>query len=263
MKQGSQESLAQTAGSFAEGLPPARLRRHFSRAWRHSNEGANELRFVVVPDGCIDLILIGGELRIAGPDTAPMVEAIGARSHAFGLSFRPGAAASLLDLPASQLAGQRIRLEAILGPRAARFEAMIADARSAAEAQSCFLEAIGELAAARPPAEMLAPAIWRELFVARDRRSAGLRRLASRLGLSERTLRRRSLDYFGHAPDRLGAIARLQLFLAEAGREKVKGLAELALLAGDADQAHLTRECRRLTGLTPAALRLQLARGGP
>jgi len=136
---------------------------------------------------------------------------------------------------------------------------LIADARGAALAQARFLEVIDELAAARPVAETLAPAIWRELFAPRNRSSKGLRQLASRLGLSERTLRRRSLDYFGHAPDRLGAIARLQLFLAAAGREKEKGLAELALAAGYADQAHLTRECRRLTGLTPAALRAQLA----
>jgi AraC-like DNA-binding protein len=31
-------------------------------------------------------------------------------------------------------------------------------------------------------------------------------------------------------------------------------LAELAAAAGYADQAHLTRECRRLSGLTPSEL---------
>jgi AraC-like DNA-binding protein len=46
---------------------------------------------------------------------------------------------------------------------------------------------------------------------------------------------------------------RLRRFLA-LGEEAGGGLATLAAEAGYADQAHLTRECRRLTGRTPAEL---------
>jgi AraC-like DNA-binding protein len=46
--------------------------------------------------------------------------------------------------------------------------------------------------------------------------------------------------------------------LAEAGAGRWRaggdGLAALAFAAGYADQAHLTRECRRLAGRTPAEL---------
>jgi AraC-like DNA-binding protein len=38
------------------------------------------------------------------------------------------------------------------------------------------------------------------------------------------------------------------------GRRGGDGVAGLAIDAGYADQAHLTRECRRLTGLTPREL---------
>ena len=41
------------------------------------------------------------------------------------------------------------------------------------------------------------------------------------------------------------------LALAEGGEDD---LAALAFAAGYSDQAHLTRECRRLAGLPPAAL---------
>jgi len=43
----------------------------------------------------------------------------------------------------------------------------------------------------------------------------------------------------------------------------VTAAAQLAAQAGYADQAHLTRECRGLAGLTPAALARQRAQGHP
>ena len=102
-------------------------------------------------------------------------------------------------------------------------------------------------------------AIWRELFGVRVPAGAGLRQVAARLCLSERTLRRRSLDLFGHAPARLGAIARLQRFLAAVRAHPSEGLAELAFSAGYADQSHLSRECRRFIGLSPGAVKRQFA----
>jgi AraC-like DNA-binding protein len=47
-------------------------------------------------------------------------------------------------------------------------------------------------------------------------------------------------------------VMRLQRLLALAPR--YEGLAELALACGYADQAHMTAECTRLAGLSPAAL---------
>lgn len=259
------EPLAQSAGHFEEWPAPPELALHFRRAWRHVNSGPAELRFAVVPDAGIDLIFIDGALRVAGPDTARLIESIAPKAEAFGLSFAPGAASAFLRLPAHELAGRRVALRDIIGRRATAFEAMIREARSASEAGSLFLERVGRFAASRPASDRLAPAIWRELFRVRDRRRLTLREVARRLDLSERSLRRRSLDYFGHAPDRLGAIARLQLFLAAVRSAPAEGLAEslaeLAALAGYADQAHLTRECRRFTGLTPAMVRRGLAPG--
>ena len=49
-------------------------------------------------------------------------------------------------------------------------------------------------------------------------------------------------------------IQRFQHFLALAEQQPGAALSRLALEAGYADQAHLTRECRRLSGLSPAAL---------
>jgi AraC-like DNA-binding protein len=84
--------------------------------------------------------------------------------------------------------------------------------------------------------------------------------LAPLLGVSERQFRRRCQSAIGVAPKALHAMLRFQRFLAQAqfalsqGKKPAgDGLALLAADAGYADQSHLTRECVRLTGLTPRA----------
>ncbi|MGH2872178.1 MAG: helix-turn-helix transcriptional regulator [Solirubrobacteraceae bacterium] len=74
--------------------------------------------------------------------------------------------------------------------------------------------------------------------------------LAAELGFSERQLRRRFLASVGYGPKILQRVLRLRRFLAAERHH----LARAALDAGYADQAHLARECVRLTGLSPSEL---------
>jgi AraC-like DNA-binding protein len=85
--------------------------------------------------------------------------------------------------------------------------------------------------------------------------------LATHLALSASQLRRRCLQSVGVSPKVLQRTLRFQGFLALAqagamatGRRGADGMAGLAVDVGYADQAHLSRECLRLTGLTPSQL---------
>jgi AraC-like DNA-binding protein len=81
------------------------------------------------------------------------------------------------------------------------------------------------------------------------------------LSMSERTLRRRFEQSFGYGPKTLDRILRYQRFLRLA-RGSRQPTAIQAAEAGYADQAHLVRECRRMTGSTPRQLdRIMRARG--
>jgi AraC-like DNA-binding protein len=51
-----------------------------------------------------------------------------------------------------------------------------------------------------------------------------------------------------------GFLALAQAGVTASGRRGADGVAGLAVDAGYADQAHLSRECLRLTGLTPGQL---------
>ena len=80
---------------------------------------------------------------------------------------------------------------------------------------------------------------------------AGLRldQLAAHVGLSERTLRRRCLDAFGYGFKTLDRVLRFQRFFRLASRPENHNLADMAARAGYADQAHMTREVRRMSGI--------------
>ncbi|MER7370955.1 helix-turn-helix domain-containing protein, partial [Nonomuraea wenchangensis] len=94
-----------------------------------------------------------------------------------------------------------------------------------------------------PPADPDAPFIARAL-----RHGRSVSEVARDLGLSERQLHRRSLTAFGYAPKTLQRIVRFQraLRLARAGVP----LATVAAEAGYADQAHLSHEVKRLSGVS-------------
>ena len=80
--------------------------------------------------------------------------------------------------------------------------------------------------------------------------------VAARLFVSERQLQRRFGEAIGYGPKTLQRILRFQRAIA--GLRGSFGLAGAAVLAGYADQAHFSRESRRLAGLSPRALALWL-----
>jgi transcriptional regulator GlxA family with amidase domain len=80
-----------------------------------------------------------------------------------------------------------------------------------------------------------------------------LHKIAGAMGRSERDLRRRSRSAFGYGPATLARIVRFHRALGLA-RRSPRGLAELAVAAGYADQPHMNHDVRALTGTTPGRL---------
>jgi methylphosphotriester-DNA--protein-cysteine methyltransferase len=63
------------------------------------------------------------------------------------------------------------------------------------------------------------------------------------------------VEHVGYGPKTLQRILRLQSVVAQLqSRHQRVGLAAAAARAGYADQSHLTRESRQLTGLSPRQL---------
>ncbi|WP_431042285.1 helix-turn-helix domain-containing protein [Streptomyces sp. P1-3] len=221
----------------------------------------------VLPDGCTDLIWRaagpGGELIVAGPDTAAHLAAAPPGTRFTGLRFAPGAGPAVLGVPAHELRDMRVALAA-LWPAAEvrRLAALLAEAGADAEADAGevaggavgrVLETAAErrLRAAGPPDPVLGE------VVARLRGGWPVAAVAERVGLSERQLYRRSLAGFGYGPKTLARVLRLRRALAAA--RTGTGFAEAAAAAGYADQAHLAREVRALAGVPLGTLLGDLA----
>ena len=86
-----------------------------------------------------------------------------------------------------------------------------------------------------------------------DDGTATVAETAARTFVSERALQRRFAHDVGYGPKVLQRVLRFQRFMRELAAPRVE-LARAALLAGYADQSHLSRETRRLAGLSPRQL---------
>ncbi|MFC8044557.1 helix-turn-helix domain-containing protein [Nocardia sp. NPDC057353] len=206
--------------------------------------GVAESELPVLPDGCMDLIWSAGRLVVAGPDTVAHRPAPGGAAFT-GFRFAPGTAPAVLGVPAAEVRDSRVDLAELWPARAAR--ALAAELEAAADPAAALEAAVLRRAAERPAPD---PALGRVVAALSAGRS--VRDIAESVGWTPRTMHRRSLAAFGYGPKTLARVLRLQRGLARA-RAGVP-LAESAVGAGYADQAHFTREVRELTGLTPGAL---------
>lgn len=223
----------------------------------------------------------GAPPTLLGPLTGARTEIIPAATTVIGVRFWPGAlslrgpnprrpvAAAGLD----EVVDQQIVLDGLWGPDAAR----LSDAARHDDAEQALARLQAHLvragcgtprdprirAAVRSlmPWPTVAAGVHQATSEAGGSRSVGA--VAEQVGLSASQLRRRCTQDVGVGPKVLQRMLRFQAFLALAqaaadgsvpGLDHGEGTAGLAARVGYADQAHLSRECLRLSGLTPGQL---------
>jgi AraC-like DNA-binding protein len=202
----------------------------------------------IVPDGCVDAMWLDGRLCVAGPDTGWRMGQLPPGVTNVGVRFRPGAAPLLFGaVPVSELLDQQVELADLWGARVAR--RLAARTGDAASAASVLQEAV----VARLPHVGEPDPVVRSAVRALHRPRASVVAVADRFGLSERQLRRRFTATVGYGPKALAGVLRLRRAMALCARPGAVP-ADVAAEAGYADQPHLTREMRRLAGVTPGEL---------
>jgi AraC-like DNA-binding protein len=233
--------------AYREHAPAPDLAGLVACTWERRGASAGEVR--VLPDGCADLVWSrSGGLRIAGPDTGPVVYELETGYEAAGLRLRPGAAGSVLGIPLAELRDQRAPLEWLWGRDAALLEERLALAEPG-DRRDLLEQAVRPLAREAEPDPLVVASLG-----LLGRRESSVAELSRTLAIGERALRRRFDRAIGYGPKKLDRIIRFRRFLRQARSRRDASLAETAFELGYADQAHLTRECRRLSGLTPGDL---------
>ncbi|GII41973.1 helix-turn-helix domain-containing protein [Planotetraspora phitsanulokensis] len=229
---------------------PGRYRERASRVpgavlWRRITP-AGDTAQRVLPDGCMDLIWADGDLMVAGPDTEAHLDPAPAGTRYVGLRFAPGTGPAILGVPAHELRDLRVPLNdlwrAVQVRRLADHLHSVLESGAMTDVGAAMEQVAGALFAQTGPAD---PAVAQMVALVR----AGLPAagVAVAAGISERQLHRRCLAVFGYGPKTLGRILRMNraVDLARAGTP----FATVAATAGYADQAHLAREVKALTGV--------------
>ena len=201
---------------------------------------AHEGDIRVLPDGCIDLMINDGRLVVAGPDTHAKLVPAGAAW--VGLRFEPGLASAWLGIPANEIVDTRPDLADLRPTRGVPPTA----------------EGLEEAAVALV-GEGRYPEPWISGLVRLLRAGQTVRQVSAELGWSERQLHRKSLAAFGYGPSTLAGILRFQRALVNAGQ---RPLADVARVAGYADQAHLARAARSLAGVPMTTLLSERSQAG-
>jgi AraC-like DNA-binding protein len=246
--------VAEAAVIYREQAPPPALAPWVRCLWRLTVQGKGGPGRVV-PDGFMDLVASGPGLHLAGPDTRAWQVRRRAGGVAVGVRFHPGAAPSLVGPPASELLDTRVAPEDLWGRPGRELAERVGEAASPPAALAAMVAGLtARLADAAPPDPLVAAAV---AFMERDPAAAGrVGALGPTVGLGERQLRRRFLASVGYGPKTLARVLRFQRLLAllQADPAVRPTLADAAVRAGYADQAHMTAECTRLAGRSPAAL---------
>ncbi|MDN3353014.1 helix-turn-helix domain-containing protein [Actinomadura sp. DC4] len=240
--------------SYVERAPTPALASLVSSVWvqqvgdqavtqRHVPHGGAEVRCV-----------LGEPPRLLGPLTTSTYHDIPAGGTVVGVRLRPGVLGGLAGMPADELVDQNVpgadiwsdpaRLTDVLGEAATPQAAL-------AELQAFLLRSAGE------PDPLVSEAVVRLMPAS----GGGTAALPELLSISERQLRRRCRAAVGVGPKELQRILRFQGFIARVqasvDERSDVDLARWAIEAGYHDQAHLSRECRRLAGATPGEVLAQ------
>jgi AraC-like DNA-binding protein len=227
--------------------PPDDLRGLVEHVWiQPHSDGSHDWR--VVPDASAHLIAPVVEssrgrhlrVRLVGPRSRAAAIDLRGRILTVGVRFRPGALSTLVCHPAVEFKDRSLAIGDVLSSGVMDGLELSPDAPPLLLAGE--MVRIVRRGARRSTAGPLADAI---------RKVSRVRGVTEALAVPGRTLRDRAQREIGLSPKRCLRILRLHraLMLASKGNHT---WVDIAQMAGYADQAHFTRECRSLLGETPS-----------
>jgi AraC-like DNA-binding protein len=234
---------------YRELAPPPPLAPYVECFWEVE---ASDESHRVLPDGCMDILFHVGDsrARVIGPMTGPaLVEAEGI-SRTTGVRFRPGVAPGLLGFAASELRDAEASAVEALGPEGRTLDQRLADADGDL---GVVRQALCDVVKARLRAAPRGPrAVGRAIALFES--SGGtlaVYEVAACLGVGERQLERLFHRWVGYGPKMFARVVRTRRATRAIARGTIASWASLAADCGYVDQAHLVREFRALTGVTP------------
>ncbi len=234
------------------GYPPPDLAHYIDSCWSITSEGKSGTSFhEIFPDSNMKLVfrfsLSACRMVLMGPVTEKSTVEIDEASDYFGFRFRPGQTPRLADVHAADLVDSCVDILQIRGVSIDSLAGQLCPLQDHAQRQRVMEELVrGCLPLVTDRRCLRATALV-------DAHGGRLRvnELASRLGLHIRTLERLFNSQLGVSPKRLTRFLRLRQIFSHLHAGKYESLAELAHACGYADQSHMIKEFKELTGRLP------------
>lgn len=221
---------------------------------------------IVLPTGTVEVVInlrgekigVSGGLRpltfetfdgavVCGPHCEPFIIDTSRPADLLGVHFAPGGAFPVLGVPLDQIRNRRVSLRDLWGAAGDELLYRVYSAPTAAESARA-LESF--LADRLEAARSIEPAVAAALGAL----NAGVRNIGqikSWIGLSPRHFERLFRAQVGLSPKRLARVLRFQSLLSTLEPAPFIDWAALAVEGGYSDQAHLIKEFREFTGVTP------------
>lgn len=225
---------------------------YFLCFWKQVVVGSRAYAHRVLPDACVDIVFINDDPPVVvGPWTEPFTVRLAAGTKIVGARLHPGRAPDLLGMPAAELLNRSAPLSEVWGQNRARFSPVLDLARSASRR----LRLAETLLRATSLAKQADPVVTASIRWLAHHSHGRVEQLSQRIGISHRQLQRRFSTAVGYGPKTFQSVLRFQRLLSLASEPGAQhSFADLAVVSGYADQAHMTREARRFANCTPTIL---------
>ena len=251
------------AGTLRSAPVRAALRGHVAHIllYREIFAQGHDVLERVLPDGAVRLVFnlagapstdgaAGQSVEAIGASAAPVVVRLRQKVEGLSVTLRAGAAAALLGVPAGEIAGSAVHLDALWGGDGAELLERMAEASDDA-ARVALLQATLQRRLADAGGTTQATAARAAQLITASSGRRALRDVAAAVGVGERRLQQLFHAHVGLSPRAWSRLARLHGCLRALRLQPTPAWADVALESGFYDQSHLANEFRALCGLTP------------
>jgi AraC-like DNA-binding protein len=235
---------------YARYWPDDDLRSFVEHLWTVEWDCPTPRTSEVLTHPSVQLVVGTDGARVAGVHTARFVTTMTGTGRVLGVKFLPGAFHAFYGGPVSRLRDRMVSPVEVFGAAAAPLQEQVLTRRDHAAA----FEPLQELLRSRQPREdpLIAELGAVTARIAADREITRVEQVVETFGIPLRRLQRLFDEYVGVGPKWVIQRYRLHEAAERIAAGAVDDFAGLAMELGYADQAHFTRDFRKLVGHSPA-----------
>jgi AraC-like DNA-binding protein len=219
-------------------------------------EAAGKRSHVILPDDNVDLLLelsdIGCRVRLFGPATRTTSIQTNNNYDYLGVRFHPGKAPRFAEVKPTVLVDDSVELGDFFGIPIDPLGERLHSCRSAQEKTGLVESLLRSVALDLYPQNVLNEHAVKLLETSNGQ--VKMKELAEQLGISRRTLERVFAEHVGVTPKKFTRILRFQNVLTILRARRFRDFTDLAFTCGYADQSHLIKDFKALTGRLPSQL---------